>query len=110
MKRCEMIKEKEYFSSIIKHGKFTKDNLFVVYFVKKEKDTFSHFGIAIRHDIGKAVVRNKLKRQVRSIIDNNKKLFKKGTDYIIMIRNKCRDSRYVDMDESIKRLLKGINE
>ncbi|HBA37244.1 MAG TPA: ribonuclease P protein component, partial [Firmicutes bacterium] len=81
MKRYEMIKDKNYFSSIIKNGKYNKDKLFVVYRVDSPLNEFPHFGIAIKNSLGKAFLRNKLKRQVRSIIDENKNLFKKNRDY-----------------------------
>ena len=38
MKRCEMIKNKDYFNSIIKNGKFVKDANFVIYFVHNKEE------------------------------------------------------------------------
>ncbi len=108
MKRFEMIKDKKHFNYIIKHGKFVKDKNFVIYYVYNKENEFPHFGIAIKNSIGKAVIRNKLKRQTRSIIDNNKKLFKKDLDYIIMIRKDCLENSYENKNESLNRLLKGI--
>ncbi len=109
MKRYEMIKNSEYFSSIIKKGKYNKDKYYVVYHLNNKENNFTHFGIAIKANIGKANVRNRLKRQTRSIIDHNKNLFKKDKDYIIMIRNECLNSNYATMNESIVKLLKGKN-
>lgn len=110
MKRYEMIKDKNYFSSIIKKGRYNKDKNFVVYHVENNDNNFSHFGIAIKNSIGNAVVRNKIKRQTRSIIDQNKNLFKNDKDYIIMIRNECLNIRYQDMQESLVNLMKGKNK
>lgn len=108
MRRFEMIKDKDYFSSIIKNGNFYKDKNFVIYYVNNNS-TYSHFGIAIKKSIGKAYVRNKLKRQVRMIITNNKNLFKLSQDYIIMIRDGCLFSTYGKMENSIISLMKGAN-
>lgn len=108
MKRFEMIKDKEYFSKIIKSGKYNKDKNFVIYYKDNNNAKFSHFGIAIKNSIGKAVVRNKLKRQTRSIIDNYKTLFKNDKDYIIMIREGCLGSGFDGMSKSIDNLLRGI--
>ena len=107
MKRFEMIKDSEYFSNIIKNGKFYKDKNFVIYFVANNCNKFSRFGIAIKKSIGKAHVRNKLKRQVRMIVDKNKNLFKLSEDYIIMIRDGCVHSSYNEMEKSIVLLMKG---
>lgn len=107
LKKSEMIKDKDYFTQIIRNGKFSKDRNFVVYFVENESDK-SMFGIAIKKSIGSAVTRNKLKRQTRSIIDNNRKLFQLSKDYIIMIREGCLEKSYQELDSSIKKIMKGI--
>jgi ribonuclease P protein component len=108
MKRAEMIKEKKYFNYIIRNGKFIKDKNFVIYYVKNtEENHFTHFGIALKNSIGNAVTRNLLKRQTRSIIDNNRKLFQKDKDYIIMIREGCLKIPFNKMEQSIVDLMKG---
>lgn len=109
MKRFEMIKEKKYFNNIIRNGKYIKNKHFVVYYVYNNENKFPHFGIAIKNSVGSAVIRNKLKRQARSIIDSNKKLFKKDRDYIIMIRKDCLDCSYQHMNESLLNIMKGQN-
>ncbi len=108
MKRIEMIKDKKRFNFIIRKGKYKKDKYLVIYYVDNQENEFSHFGIAIKSNIGHAVVRNKLKRQIRTIVDKNKKLFKKDEDYIIMIRNECLNASFGVLEESLNTLLKGI--
>jgi len=108
MKRYEMIKDKNYFSNIIKYGKFNKDKNYVIYYKDNDNARFSHFGIAIKNSIGKAVIRNKLKRQTRSIVDNYKLLFKNNKDYIIMIREGCLYTDFDNMSKSVEKLLRGI--
>jgi len=108
MKRFEMIKEKERFSHIIKNGKYNKDKNFVIYYIDNKDSIFPHFGIALKKSIGKSHIRNRLKRQTRCIIDNNKKLFKKDRDYIIMIREGCLKGNFQDMSKSLNNLVKGI--
>lgn len=106
MKRYEMIKDKNYFNLIIKTGKYIKDENYVIYSLEN-KNNYPMFGIAIKKSIGTAVIRNRLKRQVRTIVDNNKKLFKNSYDYIIMIRKGCLSSDYQRMNNSIVQLMKG---
>ena len=104
MKRIEMIKDKKVFNNIIKNGKFKKNNYFVVYYTNKE-DVKINFGIAISKKVGNAVVRNKLKRQTRSIIDNNRNLFKNNHNYIIMIRKSCFNENFKTLENSLIKLL-----
>ncbi len=105
-----MIKDKDHFSKIIKTGKYNKDRLFVIYHLVNTENKYPHFGVAIKNSIGKAHIRNKLKRQVRMLINKYKLEFKKNEDYIIMIRNECINSNYQEMDASILKLLKGITK
>ncbi len=109
MKRCETIKDKEVFNSIIREGKFSKNKYFVIY--NKEKAVFKNkIGIAISKKTSNAVGRNKLKRRVRSIIDENRNLFKKDLDYIIMIRKSCDEESFQVLKTSLVALLKETKE
>lgn len=107
MKRYEMIKDKSLFNNIIKNGHYRKNKLFVVYEINNEDEKIK-FGIAISKKVGKAVIRNKLKRQTRAIIDNNRNLFKNVNNYIIMIRRSCNESNFFEMNEALQSLMKEI--
>lgn len=106
MKRIETIKDKKIFNNMIKKGKFIKNNHYVIYIMKREDEKIN-FGIAISNKIGNAVTRNKLKRQTRSIIDNNRTLFKNGYNYIIMIRKTLLDATFETMNKSFNSLLEN---
>ena len=106
MKRVETIKDKKDFNNIIKTGKYKKNNLFVIYIMKRE-DEIINYGIAISKKVGTAVLRNKLKRQTRMIIDNHRNLFKKGYNYIIMIRKSCADASFEDMNRALASLIEN---
>ena len=106
MKRAEMIKDKKYFNYIIKNGLYNKDKNFVIYSVDNDSN-LTKFGIAIKKSIGSAVLRNRLKRQVRAIVDNNRNLFQLSKDYIIMIRENSKESSFGEMSDSIVNIMKG---
>ena len=104
MKREETIKKKDIFNNIITTGHFIKNNYFIIYSSKNEENKIN-YGIAISKKVGKAYLRNRLKRQVRAIIDNNRKLFQNNYNYIIMIRKSCSSAKYVDLEKALKDLL-----
>ena len=105
MKRSETIKDKKLFTNIIKTGKYRK-NKYIVIYNKERKDDNLFFGIAISNKLGKAHIRNKVKRQIRYIIDNNRNLFKKGNNYIIMVRKNSNNIIFSDLENSIINILK----
>lgn len=106
MKRIETIKDKKEFNKVIKTGKYLKNDFFVVYYIVNNQNLFNKYGVATSNKLGKANVRNRLKRQVRSLIDNNRNLFKNKGNYIIMVRKSCLNVPYKDLDQALKELLK----
>ncbi len=105
MKRIETIKNKELFNNIIRKGNYKKNNFFVIYTYPNEENN-TKFGIAVSKKFGHAVNRNRIKRQIRSIIDNNRNLFQKGFNYIIMVRKDCKDNSFNKLENAVKDLLK----
>ena len=54
---------------------------------------------------GTAVIRNKIKRRVKNIIDNNKNIVQKGYDYVIIVKKGIVDLTYQDMEKELLKLL-----
>jgi len=105
MKKSDTIKSKKEFTDIIKTGKFIKNNDFVIYY-KENNLNKTRFGIAISTKLGKAVVRNKLKRHTREIINTLNYLFKNNKDYIIMIRKGSLERTFHEKELELEKLLK----
>lgn len=106
MRREETIKDKKLFNNIIKNGKFKKNEYYVLYNMNKEEQKIN-YGVAISKKVGNAVIRNKLKRQTRAIIDSHRNLFKNNHNYIIMIRKSCANTKYEVLDKALIKLLEN---
>ena len=107
MKKYEMVKKQNDFNKIIQEGRYIKNNYFVIYYINKE-NKYPHFGLAVGKKLGNAVTRNKYKRQIRTIIDDNKKFFNKDKDYIIMIKKDCDNLKYNELYNELSKLIKEI--
>lgn len=107
MKRIEMVKSNEDFQEIIHNKKFVTNKLFTIY-TKSYQQSYPQFGIAVKKSFGTAVDRNKIKRQVRFLVDNYKKEFKNSSKYIIMIKNTCKNVPFNEMNTSFASLIKEI--
>lgn len=105
MKKYEIIKNNEVFNNIIKNGINIKNKYFVIY---KEVNSLSYpqFGIAVGTKIGNAVTRNYYKRQIRSIIDKNKKSFSKSYKYIIIMKKETINLTFLDKTNKLISLLR----
>lgn len=84
MKKINTIKHNYDFERIIKNNNPFKTSSFIIYLDKEKNDEYYQFGISVGKKIGDAVTRNKVKRQIRSMID--KKSYKNGTKCIIIVR------------------------
>ena len=111
MKRYEMIKKHEDFTNIINNGK-KKSGKYIIIFSLSKKFEKPNFGIAIGKKVGNAVERNKIKRQVRNIIDKNRFLFQNFTNYIKrQVRNIIDKNRFLfqNFTNYIIMIKRGIN-
>lgn len=85
MKKKFIVKENKEFQNIINNGICKKNKSFVIYSLENEL-SYNKYGISVSKKNGNAVFRNKYKRKIRSIIDNCKKDYNNGKDYIIILR------------------------
>ncbi len=109
MKKKEIVKDSNDFTRIIKKKNGSVNKSYIVnYEINKEDKTL--FGITFVHNIGNAVLRNKLKRRTKQIIDNNKKIFKKGRNYIIIIRKEAINKSYQELESDLCILFHNLKE
>ena len=105
MKKYEIVKKNTDFNDIINKGRFIRNKYYSIYY-KDSEDEFPKFGLAVSKKCGNAVDRNKIKRQLRNIIDDNKKLFSIKMNYIIMVRKEILNVSYLQMEEQLINLMK----
>ncbi len=105
MKKYEIVKKNTDFNDIINKGMFLKNKFYSIYYKLSDEKRFPKFGLAVSKKCGNAVIRNKIKRQLRMIVDNNKDLFLAEYNYIIMVRKGIVDISYKEMEDSLVRLL-----
>lgn len=107
MDKLHRVRKNEDFQSIIKDKKSVANSKFVVYY-KKNNLSLLRVGFSVSKKLGKAVVRNKTKRQVRmmarEIFDQNQSM-----DYIIIVRNKFLESSYEENKKDLLFLYNKIN-
>lgn len=108
MKKKNIIKSKNEYTEIINNNKFIKNNYYIIYYIKAKKET--RYGISIPKKTGKAVIRNKIKRRIKNIIDNNNLIIPKSFDYVIISRKGILNLNYKDLETNLITLIKKIGE
>lgn len=88
------------FSSIIENRTYVKSSSFVCYF-QARKEEHARIGISVGKKLGNAVIRNKVKRQVRSMIDDIFD-FNEKYDLIIIVRPMYHKNTYQENYDELK--------
>lgn len=103
MKKIEIIKSSEEYTEIINTSKSKKSKYFSVYYRKNNNS--NRYGITVPKKTGTAVIRNKIKRRIKNIIDNNKKIVHNGYDYVIIIKKGILELTYEEMEKELLKLI-----
>lgn len=108
MKKDKRICKNYEFSSIIQNRNFFKSSAFVLYF-ESRKEEHARVGISVGKKLGNAVQRNKVKRQVRSMVDS---LFDFSEEYdvILIVRPYFASRSYQENLDDLKKVKNRVNQ
>ena len=108
MKKKNIIKSSREYTEIINTSNFKKNSNFIIYY--QNGKIINRYGISVPKKIGKANIRNKIKRQVKNIIDNNETSIQKPFNYVIIIRKGLLELSYKEIEISLLNLLEKIGD
>lgn len=109
MNKLLRVKSKQDFQEVINKKRKISSNSFVIYYLKNNLD-FNRFGISASKKIGGAVIRVKVRRQIRSMIDyilKNVEISSTKCDYVIIVRTQYLKNDY---QKNLKELIYLINK
>ena len=107
MKKDLRIKKNEEFSEIISKNKSFSNACYRIYRAKA-KEKHSRVGISVSKKIGNAVVRNKIKRQIRMMLIDLYDFDCSKYDLIIIVRNNYLKMAYKDCKNELELLIKKV--
>ena len=100
------IKKNEEFSSIIAKKRSKAGDSFVLYTAPRKED-YSRVGISVSKKLGNAVVRNKVKRQIRMMLANFYDFDNGERDIVIIARNRYLSRTFEDNQRELEKLIKS---
>ncbi|MEG2457820.1 MAG: ribonuclease P protein component [Bacilli bacterium] len=104
MNKDFIIRKNEDIQKIINCGKKKVNKFFVVYYINNSIN-HDRFVLSVGKKIGNAVVRNKVKRQLKEILRKN--MTYNSRDYVIIVRNGINALDYIYKERELMSLLKG---
>ena len=97
------IKKYSEFQKVIEADDVKKTSFFVSYRLANELG-YSRFGISVPKKIGSAVIRNRIKRQVRSAIGQSTN-FEESVDIVLIVRKTYQIEEFAKVKSEIQQLL-----
>ncbi len=107
MNKEKIIRNSETYSEIISHKQNIKNKYFSIYYLKNDK---SLYGISVPKKIGKAHIRNKIKRQIKNIIITNEKNIQNNYSYVIIIKEGLLELTYQEMTYELLELMRKVRD
>ena len=106
MKKINILKNSRDFDRIIKGNKPYKFKDYIIYIERNTNDLYK-FGLSVGKKIGNAVNRNKVKRQLKSIID--KKDYQNNFNCIIIVGKGIKERTFEEREKNLFIALNNLN-
>lgn len=105
MKNTVSIKENREFSYLYRRGKFYSSDCLIIY-IRKNRFPFSRLGITVSKKVGKAVVRNRVRRRIKESYREIEGRIPASYDFVIVARNSAAEADYKKILSALKYLMK----
>ena len=89
--------------NIYYNGKNAAGSRLVLY-VRPNRTETNRLGITVGTKLGKAVVRNRVRRRIREIYRLNEARLARGRDLVVVARSRSVDAKFREMEEEFLRL------
>ena len=105
LKRENRLKKNKHFGYIYKHGQGLKLGFLSLVFIKAKVRPFK-VGFSVSTKIGKAVVRNKVKRRMREAFGQIVQQVDRRYNYIFVAKDGIQDANFDDIKNNIINIVK----
>lgn len=106
MKKINILKNSRDFDRIIKNNKPYKYKDYIIY-IERNTNNIYKFGLSVGKKIGNAVNRNKVKRQLKAIID--KKDYQNNFNCIIIVGKGINERSFEEKEKNLFIALNNLN-
>ena len=107
MKKTVSIKLNRDFRLLYKRGKSAVSPVLAIY-ARKNKTSSNRIGITVSTKVGKAVVRNCVRRRIREAYRINEERFAPGYDLVIVARVRAASVSFREIEKNLLSLTEGL--
>ncbi len=105
----ERLRKPREFQYVYKHGKKWIGKYLLLIYVKNN-NPFSRIGIVTSKKVGRAVVRNKIKRRLREIVRLNISKIPSGYDIVVVSKSRAKEVNFWDLREDLLEGFRSIEK
>lgn len=105
MKKKNILKESNDFNRIINNNRPIKFSDYIIYIERVETNNYK-FGFSVGKKIGNAVVRNRIRRQLKEIV--SKKDYQNNFNCIIIVGRGILKRNFQEMDENLNKIFQSL--
>lgn len=107
MQKRYRLSRREDFAAVYRKGKSAANYQFVVYYCPRPENEKIRLGVSVSRKVGKAVVRNRIRRLVKEIVRKliGQDLIRPGYDLVIIARKAAAEQDYAAMEKSLRHVL-----
>lgn len=101
MKKKYRIKKNEEFQQVFQKGHSMANRQFVIYVLDRPEQPYFRIGLSVSKKIGKAVVRNRVKRYIRQTFLELRDQVATAKDYVIIARRPVSEMNYAEVKKKL---------
>ncbi len=99
------LKRNSDFRKVFYRGNSVANRFYVLYVIKKDRKRKTRVGFSVSKKVGKAVVRNRVKRICREVLRKRVYQFENGFDLVIIARSDAAHLSYAQSEKYLDQLL-----
>lgn len=107
MKYSVSMKNNHEFRRLYAKGKSVSTPTLVIYFRKFKRD-YNQIGVTVSTKVGKAVIRNHIRRRIRAIYRLNEEKLSRGMDIVVVARVRSRHADYAQLEKDFLHACKRL--
>ena len=107
MEDTNRLKKRKDFTKTYKKGRSLNGRAVILCY-RKTTRPYYRVGFTVSKKVGKAVVRNKVRRRLKEITRLNSEAFLPGYDYIFISRSKAKDTPFEKLRSDVLNLAKKV--
>lgn len=105
MKKTVSIKENREFSYLYRRGNFISSDCLIIYF-RKNRFSCNRLGVTVSKKVGKAVIRNRVRRRIKECYRELEGKLPSGYDFVVVARTSAALADYNKIMSAFKYMLR----